>query len=62
MIGIKILWECPVCGNTTKTDNPFWNNKFPKNMIKPERCGCGNTKYKLKDIERCEYEIKVKNE
>ena len=54
MIGIRLIWECPSCGNIIKTHSPFWDADVRKKIKEPVRCGCGRKgKFNLLDFNKC---------
>ena len=54
MIGIRLIWECPSCGNIIKTHSPFWDADVRKKISEPKRCGCKNKgPFKLIDFNKC---------
>ena len=54
MIGIRLKWECPSCGNILTTHSPFWDADVRKKISEPKRCGCGRKgKFNLLDFNKC---------
>lgn len=56
MIGIRLKWECPSCGNIIKTVSPFWDTEVRKKVAEPKKCGCNNkSNFKLLNFSKCTY-------
>ena len=54
MIGIRLKWECPSCGNIIKTISPFWDSDARKKVADPKRCACGRKgSFKLLNFSKC---------
>jgi len=59
MIGIECNWECLSCGNILITNFPFWTKKQRKDVVEPNRCGCGRKgNFSLESLKQCSFDIK----
>ena len=56
MIGIRLKWECPSCGNIIKTHSPFWDSDVRKKISEPKVCSCKRKgDFKLLNFSKCTY-------
>jgi len=59
MLGIKLKYECPACGNIITVSAPFWTEDYRKKFKDPAtRCSCGRRGgFTLLTFEPCQFEV-----
>jgi hypothetical protein len=59
MLGIKLRYECPSCGNLLSVHEPFWSSEIRKKFKDPiKKCSCGRKgTFTLIDFKPCEFNV-----
>ena len=61
MLGIRIKFECPDCGNVLSRDIPASTVQMMKrNLEGPSKCSCGRVgNFRMLDFKPIEFEVKL---